>query len=273
MRIPKVGRLSCFCQLYFPKSTRLGLHICKINLKKGCADGYATEAERANAISAADREAHRQACERQSDSRLLSLPREIRDKIWEEVVTGNVIHISTSSEIHFKRGWSGRPKRPHWHYHSCMAPKELNSSACPPGSGDHINCPTAGPSNYAIIHLVCKQIHMELDSASAFFSRNALQFADLDVACKYLFGLREDDRAAITHLRLSIPYSLTRLEYGSYLRPGKVTEWQAICNYFSNIWDRKTVSHVPNAEPVDFKLTTSLASLTCILNQGTNHGF
>jgi hypothetical protein len=189
--------------------------------------------------------AHGQACERQSNSGLLALPREIRDKIWENVVTGNVIHVSTCSEIHVKRRRSGRPKRTHWHYHSCMASKGLQSSACPPGSGDHINCPTSGPSNYAIIHLVCKQIHIELDSASTFFSRNALQFADLEVAYKYLFGLKENDRAAIAHLRLSIPYSVTGMGDPFNHRPGDIPEWHAICNYFSNPWNRRTVRHVP----------------------------
>ncbi|KAE9363454.1 hypothetical protein N431DRAFT_389336 [Stipitochalara longipes BDJ] len=206
---------------------------------------YPEATAKAKAISAVGIETHRQACEGQSDSRLLTLPREIRDKIWKEVVTGNVIHISTSSDIHVKRGRSGRPKRPHWQYYSCMASKGLRSSVCPPGSGDHLNCPTSGPSNYAIIHLVCKQIHMELDSAGTFFSHNALQFADLAVAYKYLFGLREDDRASITHLRLLIPYSLMSMDHRSYHHPGKVSEWHAICNYFSNIWDRKTLDMYP----------------------------
>jgi hypothetical protein len=223
--------------------------------------------------------AHRQACERQSDSRLLSLPREIRDKIWEDVVTGNVIHVSTCSEIRvIKRRRSGRPKRPHWNYHSCMASKGLESSACPPGSGDHIHCLTSGPSNFAIIHLVCKQIHMELNSADTFFSHNALQFADLDVAYKYLFGLNEDDRAAITHLRLSIPYSLTSVEHEPCHRPGNVPEWHAICNYFSNPWNRRTVRH--KSKPSNFHrlllkrlLTDRRLSSTYIPSQETNHGF
>jgi len=223
--------------------------------------------------------AHRQACERQSDSRLLTLPREIRDKIWEDVVTGNVIHVSTSSEIHHvKRRRPGRPKRPRWIYHSCMASKGLESSACPPGSGDHIHCLSSGPSNYAIIHLVCKQIHIELDSADTFFSHNALQFADLHVAYKYLFGLREDDRAAITHLRLSIPYSLTTVRVERYHHYGNFPEWHAICNYFSNPWDRRTVRH--KSKPSNFHrlwlkrlLTDRRLSSTCIPSQGTNHGF
>lgn len=199
---------------------------------------------KAKAIVAVEIETHRQACERQSSSRLLTLPREIRDKIWKEVVTGNVIHISTSSDIHVKRWRSGRPKHPHWQYYSCMSSQGLQSSVCPPGSGDHVNCPTSGPSTYAIIHLVCKQIHIELDSAGTFFSHNALQFADLEVANRYLFGLGEDDRASITHLRLLIPYSLMSMNHRPYYHPGKVPEWHAICNYFSNIWDRRTVRHV-----------------------------
>jgi hypothetical protein len=230
------------------------------------------------AISAAKMVAHRQACERQSDSRLLTLPREIRDRIWEDVVTGNVIHVSTCSDIHVKRRRSGRPKRPRWNYHSCMASKGLESSACPPGSGDHIHCLTSGPSNYAIIHLVCKQIHIELDSADTFFSHNALQFADLHVAYKYLFGLKEDDRAAITHLRLSIPYSWTSVEHDAHRRPKNVPEWQAICNYFSNPWDRRTVRH--KSKPSNFHrlllkrlLTDPRLSSTCIPSQGTNHVF
>jgi hypothetical protein len=129
-----------------------------------------------------------------------------------------------------------------------MASKGLKSLACPPGLGDHIDCPTSGPSNYAIIQLVCKQIHKELDSAGTLFSHSALQFADLDVAYQYLFGLREDDRAAITHLRLSIPYSLTSALPGSnydiYHGPEMADNWQAICNYFSSPWDRKTVRNV-----------------------------
>jgi hypothetical protein len=207
---------------------------------------------KASAISAAEIETHRQACDRQSASRLLTLPREIRDKIWEEVVTGNIIHISTSSDIHVKRGRSGRPKRPKWQYYICVASKGLKSSVCQPGSGDHRDCPTSGPSNYAIIHLVCKQIHMELDSARTFFSHNALQFADLDIAYKYLFGLQEDDRASITHLRFLIRYTLMSVDYRSYHHPGMVREWYALCNYFSNIWDRKTVRY--------------LRSLVCQLN-------
>ncbi|KAN0104451.1 hypothetical protein V8E51_010196 [Hyaloscypha variabilis] len=225
------------------------LFVRDINLFQGFEQyvsySYPEATAKASAISAAEIETHRQACDRQSASRLLTLPREIRDKIWEEVVTGNIIHISTSSDIHVKRGRSGRPKRPKWQYYICVASKGLKSSVCQPGSGDHRDCPTSGPSNYAIIHLICKQIHMELDSARTFFSHNALQFADLDIAYKYLFGLQEDDRASITHLRFLIRYTLMSVDYRSYHHPGMVREWYALCNYFSNIWDRKTLNMYP----------------------------
>ena len=147
-----------------------------------------------------------------------------------------------------KRRQPSRPKCLQWNYHSCMASRGLKSSACPPCLGDHIDCPTSGPSNYAIIQLVCKQIHKELDSAGTFFFHNSLQLADLDIAYRYLFSLREDDYTAITQLRLSTPYSLTSALPGSnydiYHGPGMADNWQAIFNYFSSPWDRKTVRYV-----------------------------
>jgi hypothetical protein len=86
-------------------------------------------------------EAHRLACERQSKSPLLTLPREIRDKIWYEVTQGNVIHVSPNSTWgSFFRG--KRRKTRAFSSHACRAEKGVGSSACPPGIEDHANCST-----------------------------------------------------------------------------------------------------------------------------------
>jgi len=47
---------------------------------------------------------------------------------------------------------------------------------------------------------------MELPNiVDTLYSRNALQFPDLETAEKFLFFIHEDDRARITHLRFPVP--------------------------------------------------------------------
>ena len=94
-----------------------------------------------------------------------------------------------------------------------------------------------GPSDYPNIRLVCKQLLLELpfpDAETLFFSRNAFQFADLKTADAFLFGLSEPQRSSITHLKLAIPENI-----GSHEHYGL---WLGILNYFSNPWERKSVS-------------------------------
>ncbi|KUJ10242.1 uncharacterized protein LY89DRAFT_254763 [Mollisia scopiformis] len=187
-------------------------------------------------------ETHRIACEIQSESRLLTLPREIRDKIWEEAVIGQVIHISHTEAHSPKRRRPGRPKRAKFLYHACKA--GLHSSACPPGQGDHINCSTDGPSDFHGISLVCRQVYLELPASDSMLSNNALQFSDLNTADRFLFGLDEDIRASVTHLKLAVPYSLTGRIYPLY-GVAMADPWQSICNYYSNPWDRKSLRMYP----------------------------
>ncbi|TAQ91265.1 hypothetical protein B7494_g412 [Chlorociboria aeruginascens] len=169
----------------------------------------------------------------QSTSPLLNLPREIRDKIWDELMLGNVIHISRKPD-----SWD-------FLYQSCLSPKGLNSLAGPPGGVDHVNCATSSTSDFSNVHLVCKQMYLELlDWDDKLLSHNALHFGDLRVAEDFLFGLTELKRASITHLRLAVPYSLTRLESYHHLQG----PWKAINNYFSNPWDRASLFMGPEEE-------------------------
>ena len=179
--------------------------------------------------------AHQEACQRQSTSQLLRLPRELRDKIWDEVNIGNIIHVSSttvSAPFNFQ-------------LHYCRAPRGLQSSACPPGIGDHADCVITGSGQPWILKGVCKQIQLELPdsvpgSEVTFFSNNAFQFANLPVAEEYLFGLTEAQRAAITHLRFALPCSLSPAPPDELVSPD-CTAWQSIVNYFSNPWDRNCV--------------------------------
>ncbi|CZR62441.1 uncharacterized protein PAC_12338 [Phialocephala subalpina] len=184
--------------------------------------------------------AHRAACEFQTKFRLLTLPRELRDKIWAEVVTGNIIHISKGYEHDSKRLCRGHPRRAKFFYHACVASNGLRSTACPAGKGDRVDCSTDGPSGHCGISLVCKQISMELPKFGSMLSRNALQFSNLITAEEYLFGLDENTRASITHLRLAVTYALTTLQYLHHYRDGAMGGWRGILNYFSNPWDTKT---------------------------------
>ncbi|KAF7863167.1 hypothetical protein EAF04_007250 [Stromatinia cepivora] len=171
---------------------------------------------------------HIRACEVQSKSALLRLPREIRDTIWKDVVSGNIVHISRDVESSS------------YCYHSCVAPNGLKSSACPSGEGDHAQCATTGRSDFPSYRLICKQINLELpDARGTFFSKSAFHFDDLVDAEEYLFGLKERDRAAITHLRLPIPYSLSTKHEDS---GPEFQAWEAIMNYFSCPWARETLN-------------------------------
>jgi hypothetical protein len=96
-----------------------------------------------------------------------------------------------------------------------------------------------GASDYPNIRLVCKQLLLELpDAETTFFSRNAFQFADLKTADAFLFGLSEPQRSSITHLKLAIPHKIASGEHYDL--------WQGILNYFSNPWERKSVSVGPH---------------------------
>jgi hypothetical protein len=173
---------------------------------------------------------HQLACEKQAGSPLLNLPRELRDTIWTEAMTGNVFHITPAKK-------SKRSPRGRFRVYYCSAPGGLSSSACPPGTGDHIKCSSKGPSQISNLKTVCKQVLLELPSTSgSIFSGNAFQFSDVRVAENFLFGISEPERAAITHLRFALPSEPTHND-----RTTVVSAWESICNYFSNPWTRKCV--------------------------------
>ncbi|KAF7884074.1 uncharacterized protein EAF01_011497 [Botrytis porri] len=193
------------------------------------------EKEALRIIASAKRQAaHIRAYKTQRKSTLLRLPREIRDTIWKDVVQGNIVHISrvedenasSSSSISFK-------------YHSCVATTGLKSSACPAGEGDHALCARTSRSDFPSHRLVCKQMNLELPEARAtFFAKNALHFDNLEDAQEFVFGLKERDRAAITHIRLPVPYSLAMKDCDEGM---EFRAWEAIMNYFSCPWVRSTL--------------------------------
>ncbi|EDN93875.1 predicted protein [Sclerotinia sclerotiorum 1980 UF-70] len=186
------------------------------------------EVEEMKRIADATRRDHIRACEVQSKSTLLRLPREIRDTIWKDVVSENIVHISRDANSSS------------YSFHSCVAPNGLKSSACPSGKGDHTQCATTGPSDFPSYRLICKQINLELpDARGTLFSKSVFHFDDLVDAEEYLFGLKERDRAAITHLRLPIPYSLSTKHEDS---GPEFQAWEAIINYFSCPWVRETLN-------------------------------
>ncbi|TEY64470.1 hypothetical protein BOTCAL_0147g00110 [Botryotinia calthae] len=186
-------------------------------------------------IASAERQAaHIRACEAQSESALLHLPREIRDTIWKDVVQGNIVHISRVDDTS-----SSTVTPSSYKYHSCVATKGLKSSACPSGEGDHALCARTSRSDFPSYRLVCKQMNLELpDARETFFAKNALHFDNLLDAEEFLFGLEECDRAAITHLRLPVPYSLAMKSYAEGI---EFSAWEAIMNYFSCPWARETL--------------------------------
>lgn len=194
------------------------------------------------------------AFEAQSASPLLRLPREIRDKIWGLVTTNNIIHVSQSIEEQPKRR-RANVRRHGYHFHMCTSPKGYSSIACPPGVGDHAQCSTSGDANYGNWRAACKQMLFEMPNVQRdALAKNALQFADLDIAAAFLFGLKEENRERITHLRLAVPYSTMNLKKPSSDECSAMCPWYAICNYFSNPWDRKTVSF---AHPLTFRCQCS----------------
>ncbi|KAF7936604.1 uncharacterized protein EAE97_007970 [Botrytis byssoidea] len=186
-------------------------------------------------IASAERQAaHIRACEAQSKSTLLCLPREIRDAIWNDVVQGNIVHISRI-DVEDASSSSSTPFK----YHSCVATTGLKSSACPAREGDHALCARTGRSDFPSYRLVCKQMNLELPEArAAFFANNALHFDNAEDAEEFIFGLKERDRAAITHLRFPVPYSLAMVDYNEGMN---FRAWEAIMNYFSCPWARATL--------------------------------
>lgn len=114
------------------------------------------------------REKHIRIYQTQEKSALLRLPREIRDTIWEDVVSASIVHVSKDIES------------TSFSHHLCVAPGELKSSACPAGKGDHADCPTTGPSDFRLYRLICRQNNHELPVAKDdFFPRHALHFDDM----------------------------------------------------------------------------------------------
>lgn len=186
------------------------------------------------AVMAAREHAHQLAFERQSGCRLLRLPLEIREKIWHEVLTGNVIHIS-------KKPNQTSSHSSAFSHNYCRCPDMLSSSAAPAGKSDHANCIYYGLSNFGSIRLTCKQIRMELPDSleDLLYSQNALHFNSLEEANEYLFGLSERRRCIITYLRFSVPDC-----FGSSIFKDEAVYWHwlGLMNYFSCPWDRETVS-------------------------------
>ncbi|KAM3076938.1 hypothetical protein ACMFMG_003594 [Clarireedia jacksonii] len=177
------------------------------------------------------------ACLVQTESPLLRLPREIRDNIWSEVVSGNIAHVNKD------------PATGKFSYHQCVAPTGLKSSVCPPGTGDHAQCSTSGPSNFAGFRRICKQIYLELpDSRHTLFSQNALQFSDLEDAEEFLFSFEESVRAEISHLRLSVPRQVWAATHSDTGHP-LFRAWEHINNYCSCPWDRKSLGQNVEEEP------------------------
>ncbi|TGO59190.1 hypothetical protein BCON_0047g00280 [Botryotinia convoluta] len=156
-------------------------------------------------IASAERQAaHIRACEAQSKSALLRLPREIRDTIWKDVVQGNIVHISRVEDASSSSSTSFK-------YHSCVATNGLKSSACPAGEGDHALCARTSRSDFPSYRLDAEE---------------------------FIFGLKERDRSAITHVRLPVPYSLAMNDYDEGM---EFRAWEAIMNYFSCPWARATL--------------------------------
>lgn len=194
-------------------------------------------------------EAHRIACERQSGSPLMQLPRELRDKIWKEAGTGNIIHVIRNED------WDTDGPGSKFSLNRCTSHSGLQSLVCPPGMGDHINCTSSKSDPYVDLRLVCRQMYLEMpDMKKGFISQNALQFADLADAEDFLFRIPEEQRAAITHLRIPLPYDLVNYHDDE---SASRKSWRAVTNYFSNCWDRKSVSFPPICHDSHVKPTQS----------------
>lgn len=132
-----------------------------------------------------------------------------------------------------------------YQYQACRSHNGNSSSACPAGMGDHIECLDSDPVEHPrcpSINLVCKQILLELPKSNgSFFSENAFQFANLQTAESFLFGLTEPQRSSIQHLKLTVPLDLVyKYEY-NYEEPELARSWTAIMNYFSFPWRRRCV--------------------------------
>lgn len=190
-------------------------------------------------IASVERQAaHIRACEAQSKSALLRLPREIRDTIWNDVVQGNIVHISRIG-VEDASSSSSSSSSSSFKYHSCVATEGLKSSACPAGEGDHALCARTSPSDFPSYRWVCKQMNLELPEARAtFFAKNALHFDNAEDAEEFIFGLKERDRAAITHVRFPVSYTLAMKDL---ILDMEFKAWEAIMNYFSCPWARATV--------------------------------
>ena len=209
---------------------------------------YTTEASHVANVSAARAESERQhkaACELQLASPLLTLPRELRDKIWEECLNGNIIHVAPSGE---RKG-----EKEEWGYHLCRSEKGLESSACPAGMGDHGMCETGGENTFVNLRRVCRQMFLEMRGwedgmDGGFWRENAVQFSSLRDAGRWLFGIHEERRRRLGRVRIALPAGgrwggdaegdEDEMQDGE----GRIGKWEAICNYFSNPWDRTSVS-------------------------------
>ncbi|RDW79741.1 hypothetical protein BP6252_04379 [Coleophoma cylindrospora] len=190
---------------------------------------------------------HKLALEQQTQSKLMTLPREIRDRIWWQVVTGNVLHVAPRKESAPARSRQARKRQktlPAFNLYMCAASKGLQSSACSPGVADHSDCVVEGGSTFPNYQAICKAVRHELPPAKLFYSHNAFQFAELLTAEQFLFGLAEQDRAAITHLRLDVPFQIGDWNCSA----AEQHAWTAICNYYSVPWDRSTLHMGPEEE-------------------------
>lgn len=166
---------------------------------------------------------------------LLNLPRELREIIWQKVFTGEVLHVSRDNSESSK-----------FIYHICDSPQPWSSSACPLGTADHKTCYTATSKSLDMSLLqVCKQITADISSLHArtsFFSRNAFQFSDVSTAAVYIFNLDEEDRAAITDLRLALPHPYDIVE-------AEKKAFQYLMNYFAFRFRREEL-RVPDESQV-----------------------
>lgn len=199
----------------------------------------------------------------QSKSKLLTLPKEVRQLVIGHISTGNVIHVSERRSPHGP-DYREPASRRKYNYNFCVAPQ--SSLARPAGQNDYQTWTIKWKSDISNLKQICRLIYFDTlsyytDKQKApmdiLVQENALQFSNLTVASEWLFSMPEYLRSSVGHLRIAMPYfnvlddQMRDLERGKSSSSGDAPErdmdegdhWEALCNYLSNPWTRESVSH------------------------------
>ncbi|KAH6864804.1 hypothetical protein BKA58DRAFT_462254 [Alternaria rosae] len=167
----------------------------------------------------------------QAESSLLRLPGELRNRIFELVVGGNIVVVST---------WTQQPAKPFVYLTSADS-----SGSDAKGTQASSRAPALG---IFTIGLVCRQLHQE--TALTQYIKNIFHFDDMEAGRAFVDGLTSTQRALLTSISLNVE---------GYF--GIDFSWDFISSMWRYVADNDTDMFLPELERVYISVDDQKGSL------------